>query len=71
MKFIIKKSFDNYKDHIVYCDSINSIHNVQKMANVRTDYEVSQKQIEVDLLNQEKKIQQSISSIKKKRYNVT
>ncbi len=53
----IKKSFAFYKDHIVYRDSINSIHNVQKMANVRTDYEVSQKQIEVDLLNQEKKIQ--------------
>lgn len=52
-----KKSFDYYKDHIVYRDSINSIHNVQKMANVRTDYEVSQKQIEVDLLNQQKKIQ--------------
>ncbi|MEM8908166.1 MAG: adenylate/guanylate cyclase domain-containing protein [Bacteroidota bacterium] len=30
------------------------------MANVRTEYEVSQKQIEVDLLNQEKKIQRYV-----------
>ena len=48
-----------YKNHIRYRDSVNNIQSVQKMADLRTDYEVSQKQVEVDLLNQEKKNQQN------------
>ena len=46
-----------YKKHITFRDSVNDINTVQKMANLRTDFEVSQKQVEVDLLNQEKKNQ--------------
>ena len=53
----VRRSFAYYKQHIIYRDSVNSIREVQKMANVRTEYEVSQKQVEVDLLNQQKKVQ--------------
>ena len=56
----IRKAFAHYKDHIVYRDQVSSIQQVQQMANVRTEYEVSKKQIEVDLLNQQKKIQRYI-----------
>ncbi|REG94470.1 class 3 adenylate cyclase [Algoriphagus antarcticus] len=44
------RAFEYYKNHITYRDSVNNVAAVQKMANLRTDYEVSQKQIEVDLL---------------------
>jgi class 3 adenylate cyclase len=54
------ESFKYYKDHIAYRDSINNLISVQKMADLRTDFEVSQKQAEVDLLNQEKRIQRII-----------
>jgi len=47
----------NYKNYIVYRDSVNNIKSVQKMADLRTDFEVSQKQIQVDLLNQQKRNQ--------------
>ena len=50
-------SYKYYKNYIIYQDSINNIKTVQSMANLRTDFEVSQKQIEVDLLNQQKQNQ--------------
>ena len=43
-----------FKEHIAYRDSVLNIETVQEMANLRTDFEVSQKQLEVDLLNQQK-----------------
>jgi class 3 adenylate cyclase len=46
-----------YKDHIAYRDSVKNIQVVQQLADQRTNYEVSQKQAEVDLLNQQKKNQ--------------
>jgi adenylate cyclase len=49
-----------FKNHITFRDSVNDINTVQNMANLRTDFEVSQKQVEVDLLNQEKKNQRNI-----------
>lgn len=55
-----KKAFDYYKEHIDFRDQVSSVQDVQKMANVRTEYEVSKKQIEVDLLNQEKKVQRLV-----------
>ena len=55
-----RKSFSYYKEHISYRDSVNNIKSVQQMADLRTDFEVSQKQTEVDLLNQQKKNQQII-----------
>ncbi len=36
---------------------VNNIKSVQQMADLRTDYEVSRKQVEVNLLNQEKRNQ--------------
>lgn len=53
-------AFKSYKNHIAYKDSVNNITSVQQMADLRTDFEVSKKQIEVDLLNQQKKTQQII-----------
>ncbi len=55
-----KLSLMYYKNHIAFRDSVNNITSVQKMADLRTDYEVSQKQIEVDLLNQQKRNQRII-----------
>ena len=54
------ESYRHYKDHIMYRDSVNNIKAVQKMANLRTNFEVSRKQIEVDLLNQQKKNQRIV-----------
>lgn len=56
----IGESFRYFKDHIAYRDSINNLNSVQKMADLRTDFEVSQKQVEVDLLNKEKENQRII-----------
>ena len=58
---IPKKALQHYKDHIAYRDSVKNIETVQEMADLRTDYEVSQKQIEVDLLNQERKNQRIVN----------
>jgi two-component system NtrC family sensor kinase len=51
------QSLTHYKNYVAYRDSVNNIKAVQKMADLRTDYELSQKQVEVDLLNQEKRSQ--------------
>ncbi|HSO85270.1 MAG TPA: ATP-binding protein [Draconibacterium sp.] len=51
------EAYKYYKNYIIYRDSINNIKTVQSMANLRTDFEVSQKQIEVDLLNHQKQNQ--------------
>lgn len=45
-------SLQHYTDHILFRDSVRNIKAVQQMANLRTDYELAQKQIEVDLGNQ-------------------
>ncbi len=55
-----RKSLEYYKEHIKYRDSVNNIKSVQKMADLRTEYEVSQKQVQVNLLNQQKRSQQII-----------
>jgi adenylate cyclase len=54
----IIESFRYYKNYVTYKDSVNNIASVQQMANLRADFEVHQKQIEVDLLNAEKRNQQ-------------
>ena len=46
-----------YKKHVAYRDSIKDISTVENMANLRTDFEVSQKQAELDLANEEKRSQ--------------
>ena len=44
-------SYKHYKDHIAYRDSVINVENVRQIADMRTEYEVSQKQVEVDLLD--------------------
>jgi len=46
-----EKAFDYQSQYLAYRDSINNEETIRKIANLRTEYEVSQKQIEVDLLN--------------------
>lgn len=52
------ESFKHYKNHIAYRDSINNIESIQKMADLRTEYEISQKQLELlekeEMLTREK-----------------
>lgn len=55
-----RKSLEHYKEYVVYRDSVKDINEVQQIADLRTNYEVSQKQIEVDLLEQKKKTQNII-----------
>jgi adenylate cyclase len=55
-----RKSLGYFKEHVTYRDSVNNIKSVQQMADLRTEYEVAQKQIEVNLLNQQKKNQRII-----------
>jgi two-component system NtrC family sensor kinase len=47
----------SYKKYVVYRDSLNNLTSVQKMADLRTNYEVSQKQGEVNMLTQQKRNQ--------------
>ncbi len=54
------RAYSYFKAHIHFRDSVNNIQSVQQMADMRTQFEVSQKQIEVDLLNQQKKTQQVV-----------
>lgn len=56
----MQKAYTHYKDHILFRDSLSNVKSVQKMAELRTDFEVSKKQVEVDLLNQQKKNQRNI-----------
>ena len=47
------ESLKYFKRYSIYKDSINNIGLVQQMARLRTDYEIEQKQSEVDLLEKE------------------
>lgn len=53
----IDTSYNYFKDYITYRDSVINIETVARMADLRTENEVSQKQAEVDLLNQQKRNQ--------------
>lgn len=55
-----KKSNNHLKNYYSFRDSILNIETVEKMADLRTDFELAQKQIEVDLLN-EKQVKQRIT----------
>jgi len=55
-----KQAYKSYKDYIVYRDSVKNLQAIQQMADLRTDYEISQKQTEVDLLAQQKRNQKTI-----------
>ena len=53
----IEDSYKFYKNYIKYRDSINNLESIQKIADIRTNFEVSQKQTEVDLLDQKQQKQ--------------
>jgi len=46
-----------YREYITYRDSVNNLSTVQELFDLRTNFEVSQKQAEVNLLNQQKRAQ--------------
>ena len=50
------KAMTYFKDHVAYKDSLNSIGALQEIADLRTQFEVAQKQTEVDLLTKESEI---------------
>lgn len=56
-----KEALDFHKQYVSLRDSINNIQTVQKMADLRTNFEVSQKQAEVDLASQKEKDQRKAS----------
>lgn len=51
------QSLKYYKDHIAYRDSVTNLKSVQQMADLRTNFEVSKKQVQVDLLKKDQEIQ--------------
>jgi adenylate cyclase len=51
------KALGYFKRYVAYRDSVRDLSTVEKMANLRTEFEVSQKQVELDLANEEKKAQ--------------
>jgi signal transduction histidine kinase len=54
------EAYHYYKKHIIYRDSVNNLLSTQKMYDLRTDFELSQKQNEVNLLNQQKRNQRNL-----------
>ncbi|MCY2687628.1 adenylate/guanylate cyclase domain-containing protein [Salinimicrobium sp. TH3] len=54
------RSYKYYKDYITFRDSVTNLESIRKMADLRTNFEVSQKQNEVDLLNQQRRYQKNI-----------
>ena len=54
-------SYNYFKKHVAFKDSLTNLTSIQKMADIRTDFEVSQKQLEVDLLNQQRRTQTIIT----------
>ncbi|MGA9239490.1 tetratricopeptide repeat protein, partial [Robiginitalea sp.] len=60
------KSLKYYKDYTTYKDSLSNIGLVQQMARLRTNFEVDQKQSEVNLLEKEAEI----SELRERRQDV-
>ncbi|WP_425390856.1 ATP-binding protein [Ekhidna sp.] len=50
-----------HEQYLIYKDSLTDIETVQQMADLRTEFEVGQKQAEVDLLTAEKRTQRIIT----------
>ncbi|MCP9198814.1 adenylate/guanylate cyclase domain-containing protein [Gramella sp. GC03-9] len=57
----IPESYNHYKEHILYRDSVKNVAKAQEISGLRADYEISQKQAEVDLLSEQRKNQRLIS----------
>lgn len=55
-----ENAYNYHFQYITYRDSINNEETIREMADLRTEYEVSQKQAELDLVEKEKQIQKVI-----------
>lgn len=55
-----EKALTYYKEYIANRDRINNIKNIQAIANLRTNFEVAQKQKEVNALNKQKNMQKML-----------
>ncbi len=55
-----REALAHYKHYVLYKDSLENVETYRSMANLRTDYELARKQTEVDLLNEQKKNQNTI-----------
>ncbi len=55
-----RESYAYYKDYIRYRDSVRNLSAIQDMASLRADYEVFQKEAQIDLLNERQKNQSLI-----------
>jgi class 3 adenylate cyclase len=55
-----EKAYKHYKDYIIHRDSLLNLETLQRQFDQRTDFEVSQKQIEVELLEERTKNQRII-----------
>ncbi len=58
-----QKAYSYQSQYIAYRDSINNEETIREMADLRTEYEVGQKQAELDLANTEKAAQRKLSII--------
>lgn len=56
-----KLALSHFKDYLVYRDSVKNLETIQKMADQRTDFELSKKQVEIDLLEQKGKTQRAVN----------
>lgn len=54
------EAYKFYKEYITYKDSVLNVSTAQNIAGLRADYEVAQKQAEVDLLSEQRKNQQLV-----------
>lgn len=55
------QAYTYLKQYITYRDSINNEETIRKMADLRTEYEVNKKQIEVDLLSEQAKLNRIVA----------
>ncbi|WP_170148152.1 tetratricopeptide repeat-containing sensor histidine kinase [Marinoscillum furvescens] len=53
----IARAYTLHKQYVAYRDSINNEETIQKIADLRTEYEVGQKQAELDLLTAQQRIE--------------
>ena len=54
------KAYAYFLEHSMYRDSVKNLETVQNMAELRNDYEIAQKQVQNDLLEEQKKTQKVI-----------
>lgn len=55
------EAYTYLKQYITYRDSINNEETIRKMADLRTEYEVNKKQVEVDLLSEQAKLNRIVA----------